>query len=189
MTDTPNSDILVLTGPESCGKTTLATMLSETLQAPLVPEVSREYLDQRLSQDSQFQYSESDLLEIADRQFQSEEFALAKSPGILVCDTDLLVLIIWSEVRFGHCHDWILDAFDESISRGRRHYLLCDYQIPWEPDPLREHADSREKLFRLYLQKIEFFGLSCSIVEGDPGERLDLAIDILNTNTENIADS
>lgn len=175
-----NSNILVLTGPESCGKTTLATMLSDACRAPLVHEVSRDYLSQRISRDSHFQYSESDLLEIASKQFNAEEFALAKSPALLVCDTDLLVLIVWSEVRFGRCHDWILDAFSEAVTRGRRHYLLCHHDIPWEADPLREHADSRGELFELYRQKLEFYNLPYSILNGDRQQRLDSAVGIID---------
>jgi nicotinamide riboside kinase len=141
----------------------------------LVPEVSREYLNQKISRDSQFIYSEIDLLEIAGRQLDMEKLALSKSPDTIVCDTDLLVMIIWSEVRFGHCHTWILDAFDECLANANRHYLLCDHHIPWEPDPLREHADSRGELFKLYKQKLAFYDLPYTVVNGTPEARLSQA--------------
>jgi nicotinamide riboside kinase len=108
-----------------------------------------------------------------------EKLALSKSPDTIVCDTDLLVMIIWSEVRFGHCHAWILDAFDETIASGNRQYLLCDYSIPWEPDPLREHADSRGELFELYRQKLAFYNLPFSIIHGNPKARLTASLNLI----------
>ena len=58
------------------------------LRAPLVPEVSREYLSQKMSRDSQFHYSEPDLLEIANQQQREEQLALSRNPDLLICDTD-----------------------------------------------------------------------------------------------------
>lgn len=169
----------MLTGPESCGKTTLAGRLAGTLRAPLVPEVSRDYLHQKISRDGRFRYSEPDLLAIASQQHREEAQALAESPHLLVCDTDLLVLIVWSEVRFGQCHPWILDTFEGAVGARRRHYLLCDWHVPWEPDPLREDPDSREELFALYEQKLAFYGLDYTVMTGDVPARLAAATALL----------
>jgi nicotinamide riboside kinase len=144
-----------------------------------VPEVSREYLHQRISMDNTFRYSEPDLLDIAQEQHNAEQRALNKAPNLLICDTDLLVIILWSEVRFGHCHPWIVETFVESTDRLQRHYLLCDFNVPWHPDPLRESADSRPELFELYLQKLEYFGLSFTVMEGDVPSRLASAMNFV----------
>jgi nicotinamide riboside kinase len=141
-----------------------------------VPEVSRAYLNQRIARDNTFRYSEPDLLAIAQDQHKAEQRALDRAPTLLICDTDLLVIIIWSEVRFGHCHPWIVETFADSIDRLQRHYLLCDFNVPWQPDPLRESADSRPELFALYLQKLEYFGLDYSISAGAVEERLSAAL-------------
>ena len=175
-----SSDIIVLTGPESCGKTTLASGLGEKLQAHVVPEISREYLNQRLSRDNQFHYSEPDLLKIAGEQHRLEQLALAKNPDLLLCDTDLLVLIIWSEVRFGTCHQWILDTFADNIVTHKRHYLLCHYDMPWEADPLRENPDDREELFALYQDKLDFYQLDYSIISGNIDARLKRSISVID---------
>lgn len=151
--------------------------------APLVPEVSRDYLNHKIDRQGHFQYSEPDLLEIASQQFSGEKNTLAKNPDLVICDTDLLVLIVWSEVRFGQCHQWILDTFADSIAAGNRHYLLCDFNIPWQPDPLREHADSRGELFELYRQKLEFYNLTYSIVAGGKDERLASAMALISGKT------
>lgn len=165
-----------MTGPESCGKTTLANRLAETHRIPLVPEVSRDYLNQKLSRDSHFKYSEPDLLEIASQQHSAEQNARAKQPQLLLCDTDLLTLIIWSEVRFGHCHGWILNTFEASMQEHERHYFLCDYHVPWAPDPLRESPDSRAELYALYQQKLEYYEAPFTVVAGTVEERMNFSM-------------
>ena len=142
----------------------------------MVPEASRPYLNERMAVDGNFRYSESDLLAIARAQHQAERDALAAQPRLLVCDTDLLVIILWSEVRFGQCHSWIRDTFAAVNGRGERHYLLCDCDIPWQHDPLRESADSRPELFELYRQKLEHYRLPFTVVSGERERRLATAL-------------
>ena len=85
--------IIVMTGPESSGKTTLATHLAGYYKAPLISEVARDYLAGKNS------YEKSDLLEIAKLQYQEERRVVARRPKKIICDTDLLVVMIWSEVK------------------------------------------------------------------------------------------
>jgi nicotinamide riboside kinase len=169
-----NNELIVLTGPESSGKTTLAIELSNYWQAPLVPEVSRDYLKQKTS------YQQHDLLEIAKQQYKEELSAISSCSGKVVCDTDLLVIMIWSEVKYGHCDSWIYKTFEKSIKQKSlsRFYYLCDYNIPWQDDPLRENPNNRDELFDLYLEKIRGYGLSHSIVKGSPQERLQQVLNI-----------
>jgi nicotinamide riboside kinase len=144
-----------------------------------VSEASRDYLDQKLSVDGNFRYDESHLLEIASQQDSAEQLTLAGSPDRVICDTDLLVMIIWSEVRFGQCHPLILETFARRIDMRDRHYLLCDCDIPWQPDPLRESADSRPELFALYQQKLDYFELPYTVMRGDQPSRLKHALEVL----------
>jgi len=137
-----------------------------------VPEVSRDYLEQKMAENSEYRYEKDDLLTIARTQVQTELTTSFKHPDMVVCDTDLLVIIIWSEVRFGDCHPWILETFDKQVKRGNRAYLLCDYDMPWEPDPLRESAETRPELFRLYQEKLDTYNLDYHIIKGSAEERL-----------------
>ena len=106
-----------------------------------------------------------------------------QQPPLLVCDTDLLVLVIWSEVRFGQCHDWIIETYAEQTRTQDRHYLLCSYDVPWEPDPLRENPDDRKELFDLYREKLEFLGLNYDIIAGTVDERLSKTKALLSTHS------
>jgi len=167
-----STDIIVLTGPESSGKTTLAGQLSAHWRAPLAGEVVRDYLKDAAD------YKQSDLVEIAKRQLQEENKLLSLSPERIVCDTDLLVIMIWSEVKYGECDPWIYTTFEHCITldNTNRYYLLCDPSIPWQADPLRENPHNRDELFDLYLQKLREYGLNYEIATGDPEDRLQQVI-------------
>jgi NadR type nicotinamide-nucleotide adenylyltransferase len=158
---------IVLTGPESSGKTTLARRLAELHGTAWVPEYAREYLE-NLGRP----YEESDLLEIARGQLEREERAKAKAEKFLFCDTGMLVLKVWSEVKYGNCHPWIL----EQLQSGRYDFfLLCAPDIPWEPDPLRENPDGRHFLYGIYKKELKRLSLPFVEVSGDVEERLSLS--------------
>lgn len=133
---------IVITGPESSGKTTLAEQLSAWFGMPWVPEFSREYLSQ-LGRS----YQPADLLAIAEGQILAETRALALGTAFLFFDTSLEVLKIWSDVRYGSCDPFILEKLD---ARKPDLYLLCHPDLPWQPDPLRENPDDRYVLLEKY---------------------------------------
>ena len=167
-----STEIIVLTGPESCGKTTLANALSDHLQAPCVDEAARSYLAESIS------YEQEDLLAIARQQQALEIESLAQSPPVIVCDTDLLVIMIWSEVKYDSCNRWITNTFEtnQQDSSTNRFYCLCDYHVPWQPHPLRENPDNRDELFDLYLKKLEHYDLHYCIAKGSTEDRIQQVI-------------
>lgn len=157
---------IAIVGPESSGKTTLALALSERLGAAMVPEAARAFLT-GLGRP----YAEADLLTIAKLQVEREELeAAARSGcGLLLCDTDLLTILIWSEEKFGRCDPWI-----EAECERRRFglWLLCRPDIPWEPDPLRENPHDRDRLFMVYASRLQRLGRPFRIIEGTLEQRL-----------------
>ena len=161
-------EIVVVTGPESCGKTTLAKQLADRLEAPLVNEAARDYLQNKDS------YQKSDLLKIAKLQSAMEQEKAALSADKLVCDTDLLVILIWSEVKYGRCDPWIRETFENCFNEKSltRHYILCAPNIPWQKDRLRENPHNRDELFDMYLKKLTDYKLNYSVVSGGRHERL-----------------
>jgi NadR type nicotinamide-nucleotide adenylyltransferase len=146
---------IVLTGPESTGKTTLAQQLARHFGTIWVPEFARSYLD-----DLHRPYEQHDLLEIAKGQVELEESFSKKANGLLFLDTSLEVIKVWSEVRYGRCHPWILEQCQQ-----RRHdlYLLCQPDVPWAFDPQRENPGDREFLFEIYRK--ELTALNAEFVE------------------------
>jgi NadR type nicotinamide-nucleotide adenylyltransferase len=142
---------IVVIGPESTGKTTLCARLAEQFHSQWVPEYAREYL---LAHGKS--YSLEDLLVIARGQLALEDQAVAEcssrpgeGPLPLFIDTDMYVMKVWEEFVFGKCHQWILDQI---TNRTYDLYLLCNTDLPWVQDELREYPDpqTRETLYQIY---------------------------------------
>lgn len=144
---------IVVIGPESTGKSTLCQKLADHYKTLWVPEYAREYLEKNGAE-----YHYDDLLTIAKGQLESENNITGDilfQPGsgnqhnLLLIDTDMYVMKVWAEFVFNQCHNWILDRIAE---RKYDLYLLCDIDLPWVEDPLREYPDQkiRARLFHFY---------------------------------------
>lgn len=159
---------IAITGPESTGKSLLAEQLAHHFNTVWVPEYAREYLE-NLNRS----YRESDIIKIAKGQLNKEQSKLKLAKGFLFCDTELIVTKIWSEVKYNRCDPWILKTIGE-----HRYdlYLLCDIDLPWDPDPLREHPDKRKFLFDLYHMELINRKVPFYIVNGEGKTRLSNAV-------------
>ena len=154
---------IIVTGPECSGKTTLSKSLSKYFNSKLVNEFARNYLAKKNNT-----YNFENLLEIAQNQHKLEN----QKSKIIVCDTDLLTIKIWSEQKFGNCDSWILGKINAQ-KKEQRIYLLCKPDIKWEFDPQRENELDRDKIFNIYKKELKILGHKFWIIEGD--NRLDLA--------------
>lgn len=163
--------VISITGPESTGKSWLARSLADFYSELWVPEYARLYLSS-LNRP----YNFDDILKIAQGQYEAELNILNNSKHWLFCDTDFLVTHIWCKVKYGKSHPWI----EEMIHNHKyHHYLLCNTDLPWEEDPLREHPDYRQELFEMYLIELQKLNLPYTIVSGQGADRLNSAIKVL----------
>lgn len=162
---------IVILGPESTGKSTLTQSLAAHFSEPWVKEYAREYLE-ALNRP----YDYSDLLEIAKGQIALENEMESSAENLLFCDTNLQVIEVWSQHKFGKTDPWILDNLQ---NRRYDYFLLTDIDIPWQDDPQREHPEPemREYFFDLYFQKIEATKTPYAIVSGPPERRLEMALE------------
>lgn len=161
---------IVIIGPESTGKSTLCTGLAAALQTIWVPEHARDYL-LALNRD----YNEDDLLHIAKGQIADEDLAILKTNNYLICDTDLYVLKVWAEAKYGRCHRWILENI---ANRPYDLYLLTNIDIEWEDDPLREHSEPGERyyFYSQYRDIVINSGVPWADIRGTHEQRLALAL-------------
>ena len=161
---------IAIIGTESTGKTTLTQQLSTYYQATFVLEYAREYLSKITGT-----YQKSDLLEIAKGQIRLENEK--KDEKLLFCDTNLIVIKIWSDHKYGHTDSWITSTLKKSFYDF---HLLMDIDLPWKKDPLREHPHLRQYLFDKYKHFLEYHKLPYAIVHEKGKKRLKNAISILN---------
>jgi nicotinamide riboside kinase len=162
---------IAVTGPESSGKTTLAMALSNALSAVLVNEYARSYLKEKRSG-----YFPEDLDIIAKRQFNATVAGLSAQSNYLVSDTDMHTMSIWYKEKYGYVSSEIKSLLHKEEFKV---YLLCRPDIAWEPDPLRENPNDRERLFNLYFSSLKEYNRCFGIVEGNGASRLENALNIL----------
>ena len=166
--------IFACVGPESTGKTTLCTQLSEHFSGIVIPEFARNYLEERDGK-----YDKSDLIEVAKGQFDIElnYRSLGMDLDPIFCDTDLLVIKVWHEFKYGDSNDEINRMLSE---QDERKYLLTYPDLDWESDPLRENPNDLLELFHIYESELQQMGANYQVVKGSGHQRLTNAIEAVN---------
>lgn len=173
---------VVIIGPESTGKSTLCEELAQHYETLWCPEFAREYL---LTNGINYEYD--DLLTIAKGQLaledeytlllENQSLPLLENGGHipLFIDTDMYVMKVWSEFVFGQCHPFILE---QAVKREYDLYLLCNIDLPWTKDELREYPElsSRQKLYRMYKDILINQPVPWVDVKGEHDERLKISI-------------
>ncbi|KQC32223.1 nadR-like protein [Nonlabens sp. YIK11] len=163
---------VVLYGPESTGKTTLAHQLAAYYREPQVAEFARDYLQELFDKDGHI-CTFKDILPIAIGQRAAENIASAKAKKILFCDTDILETYVYSMAYFDKASQELLEALQQS---SYDHYLLLDIDTPWVKDDLRDKPDDRKEMFDRFEQALNDFGHSYTKISGLGDRRLKLAI-------------
>ncbi len=158
--------LIVITGPESSGKTTLGKVLADRLNLPFRAEFAREYLSSKSS------YNASDIENIGQTQELQD-----KSLTSAILDTDSSVLKIWYEHRYKN-NSPILDNYWGNYDFANRVYLLCYPDIPWEYDPLREHRELNQRitLFKKYEKLLSSVNARWHIIKGQRQQRIQTAL-------------
>jgi NadR type nicotinamide-nucleotide adenylyltransferase len=153
-------------GPESTGKTRLAERLAGHFAAAWVPEYAREFWDVHGG------IGLEDMLPIAREQWRREDAAAAHAERLLVCDTEALTTMLWSDVLYGTCPD---EVRREAERRCRRYalYLLLDTDVPFASDPQRCFPDEagRQVCLRVWRGALESRGLPFVTIRGGWEER------------------
>ena len=167
---------IVVIGPESTGKSTLCTQLAEHYKTCWCPEFAREYL-----KETGGKYSYADLLNIAHGQLELEDTMLTNAKnGFYFIDTDMYVMKVWCEAVFENCHTWILKQI---ALRQYDLFFLCNVDLPWVKDELREYPDLdvRKRLFKMYKDLLVNQKTRWAEISGTDSERLQTAITLIDT--------
>lgn len=162
---------IAVTGPESSGKSYLCRFLANKFNGSIVEEFARTYLST-----IQRPYTYNDLLYIAEQQMILEQRAIDSGTQIILMDTELINMKIWSVYRFGKYPE----QWEEQIKNsGYDLYLLLAPDIPWEEDPLRENPHDRWELFSSFENELKGYQKNYAVIRGEFEEREKLAISIL----------
>lgn len=171
---------IVLFGPESTGKTTLAKQLAAHFKTKWVPEYMRTYLQNKWDENAQ-KISKEDLLPIAKGQVASENKLTRKVTKLLFCDTNLLELQVYCEYYYdGWCPSEIKKAVE---NQHYDYYFLTHIDVPWYPDDLRDRPNDRSAIFRSFEKALTSRQIPYTILSGSQEKRLNTAIEILQKKT------
>ena len=167
---------IVVIGPESTGKSTLCLDLSSCFQITSVPEYARVYLESNGAE-----YTYQDVLNMIYGQLKSERIFIEENGGnpFIILDTNYITYKVWIQEKYKREEPLIEELLKID---DYTHYLLCDVDIPWKHDPLREHPNTqdRQRLFSAYKSILMVNDLPFSVVKGNRQERLEIAKNIVN---------
>ena len=158
---------IVFTGPESSGKTTISQAISTKFHLPIVEEYARKYLTELKRE-----YTYKDLIKIAKGQLQSEQ--KESNNKLLICDTNLQVIKIWSQIKYNRCDSFILNNQDINCF-----YVLCSHDFKWTHDPFRESENNRNQLFEEYRQDLIKNTYDFITIEGSHEKRMKSVSDLI----------
>jgi NadR type nicotinamide-nucleotide adenylyltransferase len=159
---------VVLIGPESTGKTRLASDLAERYGVPWAPEYAREYVEVL---DRPLGFADVDAIGRGQREGEDAALAQARRLGVplVVLDTDLVSTKVYSRHYYGDCPEWI-----ERAARERRGhlYLLHHVDVDWVADGHQRAApERREELLALFESTLHGLEAPTTPIRGSWDER------------------
>lgn len=162
---------IAVIGPESTGKSALTQALARHYSSPFVDEYARDYIA-----NLKHPYTFGDVCFIARHQIEAEKMYNQPSDNrapFVFFDTELIITKVW----FEYCYKMVPDFVNQQLQqRFFDLYLVCDTDLAWEPDPVREHGHDREFFAAWYRREIEQLEKPYVIVQGFGDERLTNAI-------------
>ncbi|MGY6561529.1 MAG: AAA family ATPase [Luteibaculaceae bacterium] len=168
---------VVLFGPESTGKSTLAADLAAHYNTIWIPEFARNYLQEKWDKHKEICTPE-DLMPIALGQMRSENEGYSKANKIIFLDTDCLVTATYSLLYYGFVEEELARAARENTYHL---YLLTQVDIPWEADDLRDRPEKRSETFDFFKEQLELNQKNYFVIEGNRVERLEKAVAVINS--------
>ncbi len=174
----PSSCIkVVLFGPESTGKTTLAKLLARHYNTFFVEEYMREYLQEKWNREQKICEPE-DIIPIAEGKMQRENRIAPLVENVLICDTDLLELKVYSEAYYnGFCEPQLLK---HALKNQYHLYFLTYIDVPWIADDLRDKPDDREDMFNRFEHALQLHNKPYVVLKGNITERFETAVSEIN---------
>jgi NadR type nicotinamide-nucleotide adenylyltransferase len=167
---------IVLTGSESTGKSTIAAQVAQHYGVEVVPEFVR-----RFAQEKATPIAFSDHGPIARGQMALEDEYLGRATQLLIQDTDLLSTVVYCRHYFGRCPAWLEEA---ASTRRPDLYLLCETDVPWMADGVRDRGHLRNEMQQLFVAAVHASKTPSRSLRGTPESRLAAAIGVIDALLE-----
>ncbi|MEM8585554.1 MAG: ATP-binding protein [Bacteroidota bacterium] len=163
---------ILITGPESSGKTTLAIQLAEALGGRYWPEYARAWL---MAQDGHYRPRDLDIM-LAEQNMERQFAYFQTYQRPQVFDTGPETFYTWSFIKYGS-----VSSFIEATCRSAQYdicFLLAP-DLPWQKDPLRESPSIEERMliFRTSAGRMYHWDWRFAIISGE--DRLEKALNVL----------
>jgi NadR type nicotinamide-nucleotide adenylyltransferase len=159
---------ICLHGPESTGKSTLATRLAAHFGCEVVPEYGRAYCEGHGTD-----IGMAELVHIAETQDAMNRAAAGRDGQIVLFDTDPLITEVWAQMMFGHS-----DAWFAGFTGYADLYLLLDIDLPFVDDGLRVYSGKADRLhfFELCKAELDNRGVRYALIRGEGDSRFSAAL-------------
>ena len=117
--------------------------------------------------------------------FYEEDKANQRAKTIVIHDTDLISTEIYANYYFNRCPNWVIES---SISRSADLYLICDIDLPWIPDGIRDRANPKErrKLHELFVDALNKKNMNWVMISGSGTTRINHAISAIETQINDL---
>lgn len=152
---------ILITGPESTGKTTISKYIASQFKGHYIPEFAREYLEKNGPS-----YEEKDLLFFAKETLKSYQEKFQNN--IQVFDTSLIDIVVWSLYKYDRCDPVIIQHTSQI------HFdliFLTTPKVAWKADPLRENENNRDELYKLFIKQMKKFNLAFTTLYAKRNQR------------------
>jgi len=161
---------ILVTGPESTGKTTISEYIAEHYDGIYIPEFAREYLEIHGPD-----YQEEDLLFFAKETIK--RYHNTNKAKLEIYDTSMIDIVVWSLYKYGRC-DTKIEDMTKQLDFDL--ILLATPEVPWTNDPLRENESNRQDLYDLFIMKLKELEKEFVILESDRVGREEHVKEIIN---------
>ncbi|MBG9376899.1 AAA family ATPase [Panacibacter sp. DH6] len=157
-------------GPESTGKTYMASRMSAIFNTQWVSEAARAMLTSN-------EFTKTDIIKIATKQFQDYQTKLLTANKFLFCDTDVITTQIYSQHYLGEVPAELLNI---ELQTPYDIYFLMNIDVPWIADYIRDFGDRRNIMMEIFTAQLDKRKILCKVVSGSYAEREQQVIHTLN---------
>ena len=168
---------ICITGPECTGKTSLGQRLAAHFGAELVPEAARLYAE-RVNRELTVNDVELIAAEHVAMADDAARRVIDRGGGTLILDQDLVSTIVYGRDYYDFSSAWLER---EARDRHADLYLLCDVDVPWVRDGIRDRPRDREAMFALFDRALAMRAVPVARIRGTWDERWQLALTACQT--------